>query len=333
MMNGLNKKRVLITGATGFVGSALAAYFYDKGMIIRATARNSDHVVVKNNPHYEWTFCDLTTISLDSTLCNDVDFVLHTAGYAHASKKADPEFQKKHQSINHYATVNLAKLAEKSGVKRFIFFSSVKAAADVSTSIDETWTAQPADPYGSAKRAAEDVLLTLENMEVVILRLSLVYGVGWKGNLQTLLKAIDKKIFPPLPTLNNQKSMVSLADVCLATECALTATLKKQRLFIVTDGQTYSTDEIDRTMRQALGQKIPQWSVPLWLWRLLGKIGDWTEKLTGITLPINTEALEKLFGSACYSSIYIQDELGFVPQQRFSDIIPDIVTSYRNRTL
>ena len=327
------KKRLLITGATGFVGAALATYFHDKGMIIRATARNADHPNVKNTPHYEWVFSDLTTITQDSSLCKDIDFVLHTAGYAHASKKADPEFQKKHQAVNHYATISLAKLAEKSGVKRFVFFSSVKAVADSHVTIDEKWMAQPEDPYGMAKRAGEEALLLIENMEVVILRLSLVYGVGWKGNLQTMLKAIDKKIFPPLPTLNNQKSMVSLADVCLATECALTATLKKQRLFIVTDGQTYSTDEIDRTMRQALGQKIPQWSVPLWLWRLLGKIGDWTEKLTGITLPINTEALEKLFGSACYSSIYIQDELGFVPQQRFSDIIPDIVTSYRNRTL
>ncbi|MDP1573489.1 MAG: NAD-dependent epimerase/dehydratase family protein [Coxiellaceae bacterium] len=330
-MNTANKKRVLITGATGFVGSALANYFYSKGMIIRATARNADHFVVKNNPHFEWLFCDLTTIAPDATLCNDVDFVLHTAGYAHASKKTDPEFQKKHQAVNFQATVNLGKLAEKSGVKRFIFFSSVKAVADANTCIDETWTVYPEDPYGRAKRAAEEALLTIESMEVVILRLSLVYGVGWKGNLQTMLIAIDKKFFPPLPALHNQKSMVSLADVCLATDCALSAALKSQRLFIVTDGQSYATDQIDQSMRAALGQKIPKWSVPLWMWTLLGKMGDGVQKLTGIALPINSEALEKLFGSACYRSIYIQDELGFVPQHTFSAIIPDIVRAYRHK--
>lgn len=255
-------QRLLITGATGFVGAALAAYFYQKGFLIRAVARNKNHAVVKNHPEYEWIFQDLTQLDENSVLCQEVNFVLHTAGYAHASKKIDPDFQKKHQAINYEATVNLAKQAEKANVTRFIFFSSVKAVADSDQKTDETWTMPADDPYGSAKYAAEEALLKMPGLESVILRLSLVYGVGWKGNLQTMLKAIDKNIFPPVPLINNRKSMVSLADVCLATECAMTASLAAQRRFIVTDGQTYSTTQIDRIMRKALGKKIPSWTLP-----------------------------------------------------------------------
>lgn len=321
-------QRILITGATGFVGSALAEYFYQKGFIIRAMARNAAHPFVKNNPQYQWVFADLITLDENSKVCDEVDFVLHAAGFAHAAKNDDVNFKQKHQAINYNATVTLAKIAKKAKSKRFIFFSSVKAVADSDYCIDETWTKMPSDPYGLAKRQAEETLLGMDDLDVVILRLSLVYGAGWKGNLQTLLKAIDKNIFPPIPKLANQKSMVSLQDVCLATECAMWATLSTQRLFIVTDGQTYSTDQIDHIMRIALEKKIPRWSLPLWCWYLFGKMGDLFQKITGFGVPISTEALEKLFGSACYQSKYSYEILGFVPQYTLSDVMPGIVDAF-----
>jgi len=319
-----SKTRVLVTGATGFIGSALACYLFSQGMQIRALTRNRHHPNVQRYSHYEWIFGDLLEQDSLTTLCDDVDFVFHAAGFAHASKNNEPHFQQKHHQINFEATMQLAKLAIKSTVARFIFFSSVKACAEKKSCIDENWVAMPTDAYGQSKRAAEEKLLQLP-MEVAILRLSLVYGVGWKGNLNAMLKAIEKNVMPRMPSVQNKKSMVSLSDVCRVAFCAARATLQSQRVFIITDGITYSTKEIEQTMRKALGRKNSGWSLPLWTWILLGRIGDVFQKITKRSLPINTEAVEKLFGSAEYTSLYTKDYLGFVPKYTFSDIIPEIV--------
>lgn len=332
VMNQENSQmRVLITGATGFIGSALADYFFSKGMRIRALTRNQYHPDVVRCPQYEWIFGDLTESDSLSPLCDDIDFVFHAAGFAHASKNNDPDFQQKHHEINYKATLWLAELAQKAKVGRFIFFSSVKAVAEKNECIDENWAAIPTDAYGESKRVAEEKLLQL-SMDVVILRLSLVYGVGWKGNLNTLLKAIEKNVMPAMPTVKNKKSMVSLQDVCEVAKCAAFANLQSQRVFIVTDGMTYATKEIEQVMRKALGYQNARWYLPLWVWILFGKIGDALQKIMNRSLPINSEAIEKLFGSTQYASLYIKDHLGFVPKYTFSDIIPDIVIANRHKS-
>lgn len=326
------QKIVLITGATGFIGSALAAYFFTKGMHIRALTRNSTHPDIKKFPQYEWIVDDLTKPGLFTDLCVNVDYVLHAAGYAHASKTSNAEFSKKHDVMNFQATVRLAELASQSHVKRFIFFSSVKAVAECNHMIDETWLAFPADPYGISKRKAEDYLLAMSanaKLDVIILRLSLVYGVGWKGNLQSMLKAIEKKRMPLIPKINNRKSMVALQDVCRAADCAIKATPKTNRVFILTDGVTYSTYEIAQMMRTALGYQKTNCALPLWLWRFMGKLGDAIQKIIHRHLPINSETIEKLFGSTDYTSYCIRDELEFVPQHQFSDTISEIVAVSR----
>lgn len=324
---------VLITGATGFIGSALAAYFYTQGMHVRALTRDLMHPFVRQNPQYEWVCADLLDHDSLISICDGIDFVFHLAGFAHASKNQDPAFQKKHHDLNYHSTVTLAKIAASVNVKRFIFFSTVKACADSSGYIDESWQAYPTDAYGIAKRSAEEILLTISaetKMDIVILRLSLVYGVSWKGNLAVMLKAIDKNWFPPIPAINNQKSMVSLHDVCLAAKCAAFAELKSNRIFIVTDGHYYSTRAIYELMRKALGKRQSQWAMPLRIWRFLGKFGDLFQKIIHRELPINSEAVEKLFGSAKYRSLYAENEIGFIPQFTFESTLPEIVAGYRS---
>lgn len=326
-------RRVLITGATGFIGSALADYFYKQGYQVRALARNFQHQLVQQNPQYEWVCADLTKSNEFENICDDIDFVFHTAGFAHASKNNDHAFQKKHHALNYQATIELAKMAASRKVKRFIYFSTVKACADAQGSIDETYEDYPSDAYGVSKRCAEEKLLSLSTetqMDVVILRLSLVYGIGWKGNLASMLKAIDKNWFPPIPAINNQKSMVSLHDVCLAAKCAAIAELKSHRIFIVTDECDYSTYGLYQAMRKALGKPGNKWAMPIWLWYFFGKLGDFLQKITRRELPIHSEAVEKLFGSARYTSLYAKDEIGFDPQLTFESVLPEIVFAYRS---
>jgi len=327
------KLRLLITGATGFIGGALAVYFTQQGYFVRATARNRNHPFVIQHPEIEWVFCDLAMLREDDNLCKNIDVVLHAAGYAHAAKKNEAVFFETHQRANKIITCSLATIAKNKGVKRFIFFSSVKTTTGSSTTIDESHEAIPIDAYGLSKREAEELLLKMDDLDVIILRLSLVYGHGWKGNLATMLKAIDRGIFPPVPKINNKKSMVGIPDVCRATQCAINASLQKQRVFIITDGKPYSTHQIQNTMTAALGKKMPKWVIPLWLWKCFAILGDLIETLSRKSFPINSESLEKLFGSAHYESLYAEKHLGFIPQDTFSDIIPEIIKAYkRDRT-
>lgn len=324
--------RILITGATGFIGSALAAYFYSQGFQIRALTRNLMHAHVQQHSQYEWICADLTVPASLTTVCNNIDFVFHAAGFAHAAKNHDALFQEKHHILNYEATRNLADIAASSNVKRFVYFSTVKASADAKGCTDETHHNYPTDAYGISKRSAEENLLmrsTKKNMDVVILRLSLVYGVGWKGNLASMLKAIDKNWFPPVPVVNNQKSMVSIHDVCVAAKCAAFAELKSNRIFIVTDGCDYSTHVIYQLMRKALGKQQPRWAMPIWLWHFFGKLGDIFQKITRKEMPIHSEAIKKLFGHAKYRSLYAENEIGFVPMFTFESVLPEIVAAYR----
>ncbi len=325
--------RVLVTGATGFVGSALASYFYAQGMHVRALTRDLKHPLVIQNPQYEWVLADMTDHHALMHLCDNMDYVFHAAGFAHATKDSNPEFQKKHHQLNYQATINLAKVAASANVKRFIFFSTIKACADAQGCVDETHDAYPVDAYGISKRSAEEKLLKIASetkMDVVILRLSLVYGVGWKGNLAAMLKAIDKNWFPPIPAVNNQKSMVSLHDVCLAAKCAAFSELKSNRIFIVTDGHFYSTYMIYQLMRKALGKPQNQWALPLWIWRFFSKFADLFQKITRRELPINSEAVEKLFGNSKYRSLYAENEIGYIPQFTFESTLPEIIAGYRS---
>lgn len=327
---------VLVTGATGFIGSALAAYFYARGFKVRALTRDLSHPHVLKNPQYDWVLGDLTQSESLANICDNIDFVLHAAGFAHASKKQDPAFHQTHHLLNYQATINIAQAAIKARVKRFIFFSTVKAVADSHESIDELWKAFPIDAYGIAKRNAEEKLLALtlqSNMEAVILRLSLVYGVGWKGNLAMMLKAIDKHWMPPVPCCVNQKSMVSVHDVCLATKKACFATLKSNRIFIVTDGYDYSTHQIYYLMREALGKGKSKWAMPLWVWRYSGRMGDFIQKLLKHELPINSEAIQKLLGNSKYCSLYVKNELKFSPQHSLESVLPEIISAYRSDAL
>ncbi|OGT36807.1 MAG: hypothetical protein A3F12_00820 [Gammaproteobacteria bacterium RIFCSPHIGHO2_12_FULL_38_14] len=332
MNKDVSSYRILITGATGFIGSALAKFLFQRGFQVRALTRDIRNTQVTRNPHYEWIEGDLTDSDQIQALCHDIDIIFHVAGFAHDLKNGDKKFQEMHKTVNEEASIRLAELAVKAGVKRFIFFSSIKATKQSDACTDESWVAEPEDAYGKAKRGAEKAIESIaahSDMAVVVFRLSLVYGPGWKGNLNAMLKAIDRNRMPPIPNCNNKKSMISLYDVCEASWLAATRDLKPFQLFILTDGVQYSTYDIYAFMRNALGKKPPRVGIPFTLWRLAGKLGDMLEKLFKKSLPINSDKIHKLFGNSEYRSLYSQNELGFIPNHRFSDVLPEIIAHYR----
>jgi len=326
------QKTVLVTGATGFIGKALCDYLSENGFKIRALSRQTVLSINEKN-NIEWVVGDIAKPQTLLNTCDGIDIVFHLAGYAHAFEEENPAFETLHQQVNHQGTVNILHASIRSRVKRFIYFSSVKACAASDMCVDETWEQKPTDAYGLAKREAEDAVLSLckeNNIVPIILRSTLVYGVGVKGNLAAMLKGLEKGYFPTPPPIANHKSMVSSQDLCRVALLAATVEKPRYHIFIVTDGVAYSTTKIVQMMRIALRKRKSIIYCPLWIWIGLAKVGDLGQRILGKRLPINTQAIKKLFSSAAYCSQYIKNELQFEPQFTLQDVLPFMVMKKGN---
>ena len=194
--------KILITGGTGFVGERLINKLRSTGHQLRVISRNSI-------PGIETVVADLKEASIPSEALSGVDTVFHLAGIAHDFREA-AKMRNIYYAINVDSTIQLAELAIQSDVKRFVFVSSVKAGGKAFSSkcMIETDQFEPEGIYGKSKRKAEIMLLELSHqsdMHIVIVRPSLVYGPGMKGNLKLMLSGIQKGWFPPLPNIDNHQ--------------------------------------------------------------------------------------------------------------------------------
>lgn len=318
-------KTVLVTGATGFIGKELCIYLVENGFKVRGLSRNVIHT-----DHVSWVLGDITKPESLIGICEGVDIVFHLAGFAHADEENNSEFKNQHEQINYQGTINVLNEANRAKVKRFVYFSSVKACADHDECVDESWTTWPTDAYGIAKRQAEEAVLSLSS-EPIILRPTLVYGEGCKGNLEVMITAIVKGYFPTPPPIQNQKSMISLRDLCRVALLAALAKNPRSKIYIVTDDHFYSTRQIVMMIRSALGMPKSRVYLPYWIWCVLAKIGDLAQRLMQRRLPVNTKKIKKLFSNAAYTSQMIKNELQFEPQVSLQDALPLMVKAQKGR--
>jgi len=265
-------------------------------------------------------------------LAEDIDTIIHAAGYAHVARDS-PGI---HMQITLEGTRHLLAEAEKSGAQRFIFISSVKAMPEPGTGcLVETATGLPEDEYGLSRRRAEELVLESgrrTGMHVCILRPALVYGPGCKGNLASMLRWIDSGLFPPVPDTGNRRSMVDVRDLVQAVMLATEKEAAAGKIFLITDGEDYTTRQIYNGMCTALGRSVPQWSVPVPVLRALGRVGDAFEAVIGRPAPYNSRICSRLLDSACYRSILAATSLGFHPAYTLEDALPAMVDAYRKQS-
>lgn len=321
--------QILLTGSTGFIGKHFLSVLIEKNYTIRVLVRDKKKLPPLPS-EIQVVTGDLTQPNSLLHLCDDIDAVFHLAGHAHAFKEKNAS-DDQHHAINFQGTQNLLHEAIRARVKKFIFFSSVKAVADSQHKIDETWQEKPSTPYGIAKQAAENLVLNAQShgLHVTVLRPALVYGPEWKGNLASMLRAIDKGLFPPLPETYNKRSMISINDLCQAALLATDQPQANGKIYFVTDSISYSTRQLYILMKKALAKPIPHWHIPLEVFKLLAWIGDAGGVITRRRLPFNSDAMEKLFGQAQYDSTRITQELGFKPKDTLEKLLPHIITVYR----
>ena len=317
-MSAFSPTSVALTGSSGFIGSHLLSELLREEvgnikLLLRPGSESPAGVSVVTG--------DLADLPALEHLCCGSECVFHCAGYAHAVNVGTCDFEEMHWRVNFEGTRNLAETAGRAGVKCFVHLSSVKAMAEPGdVCVDESWAGEPGSPYGKAKRAAEDAVLaagTRYGMHVVNLRLAMVYGRGGRGNLERMAHGIRAGWFPPLPETGNKRSLVHIDDVVAAIRMAAKRPEANGRTYIVADAQAYSGREIYDVIRTILGQGAVSpaptisWSIPAGLLRAGGVVGDVIGTLLHRPLPLSSEVVDRLLGSACYSPARIHQELGW----------------------
>ena len=252
---------VALTGATGFIGRHLLQRLPQRGYRVRVLLR---HSTVLPPGCASAVIGDLARPLNMAAALEGAEAVIHSAGLTHAMSGLPEE---DHRSLNTEATVMLARAAQRAGVKRFIFLSSISAQSGPHAEqvLTEDLEPHPSDSYGRSKLAAEQGLARLD-LDWVALRLALVYGPGVKGNMARLMRIARSPLPVPLGGLSARRSLLSLDNLTDAIDAVLTAPAKLQRPLIVADADALTVADMIAAMRSGLGRRPGLFPVPAsWL--------------------------------------------------------------------
>ncbi|MBD8617112.1 SDR family oxidoreductase [Pseudomonas putida] len=273
-------KPVLITGASGFVGAAVAARLVQLGCpTTRAAVRRA---YTQLPPGVEG--CVVTTLAADTDWTSalaGIDSVVHAAARVHVMRESATDPLAAFRRVNVEGTLNLARQAAQAGVRRFVFISSIKVNGEV-TEPGRPFRADdepaPQDDYGVSKLEAEVGLRALAEatgMEVVIIRPVLVYGPGVRANFQALLRLVNNGVPLPFGKTANRRSLVALDNLADLVCTCLEHPAAANQTFLVSDGEAVSTAGLVRAMATALGKKPRLLDVPLpWMSRVAQALGQ-----------------------------------------------------------
>lgn len=284
------RPRVLVTGASGFIGGFVAGYLQANGYDVRAALRTQPA------PGLRVTECvaapDFSKPFDAAPLVHGMDHVVHLAGLAHATETIA---EATYLAINAEAAARLASDGREAAVKRFVLMSSVRAQTGSSALgvVTETQAPTPTDAYGRSKLAGERRVLELlarSATQAVVLRPALVYGPGVKGNMGTMMRAARSPWPLPANGLGGKRSLVSRTNLAAAVLHALATPTIAPGPYLVADDEALTVSEILGALRQGLGRQpgtfsVPQMPVKLAL-QVLGRAGD----------------LDRLFGDLCVST-------------------------------
>ena len=323
---------ILITGIHGFVGSNLVVALKKShilyGLDIVAPEKEG---VVKT---FAWE--DIESTSFPMQRLPQFDAIIHLAGKAHDTK--NQSVAQVYFDINTGLTQKIFDFFLESTAKKFIFFSSVKAAADsvVGDVLREDVIPTPIGPYGESKIAAENYILDkLKNKneklklhddkkQVYILRPCMIHGPGNKGNLNLLYNVVKKGIPWPLGDFENKRSFTSIDNLCYVVEGLLTKNVASG-IYHMGDDEALSTNELIALMCEAMG-KEPH------IWKMNRKMMEGCAGLgTLLHLPLNTERLRKLTENYVVCNEKIKAALGIEQMPvRAADGIMKTIKSFSN---
>jgi nucleoside-diphosphate-sugar epimerase len=317
--------KILITGATGFVGRALFKNLKSKKKYLaHLTTRTNQEELFEGGKVFNIGEIDSNTNWNDAL--DGVDCIVHCAARAHMTEKKQADLLNACRRINVDGTRNLAKQAVAIGIKRFIFLSSVKVNGEetiASKSFKYNDISQPEDAYGISKWEAEQVLLEISKqteLEVVIIRPPLVYGERVKGNFLRLLNLVYKQMPLPFAKINNLRSFIGLDNLIDLIICCIDHPKAGGKTFLVSDGEDLSTPDLILKLSKLMGKSPRLFQFPQLIIQL-------TARLVGKSLEV-----KRLLGSLRIDNSYAREILGWSPVLSLDESLAKTVRWYlKNR--
>lgn len=293
--------KILLTGATGFVGRRLLAMLKERGHHCRAAVRRASSTV--DVPAESVVVGDIDADTDWLSAVKDRDAVVHLAARVHVMHDQVDNPLAEFRKINLEGTCSLARAAAAAGVKRFVYISTIKVNGEATR--DRPFRADsipaPSDPYAIAKWEAEKALQDISRetgLEVVVIRPPLVYGPGVKANFLNLIRLVRKHIPLPLAGIKNKRTLVALDNLAdlIVTCCVHPAAAG--HVFLAADDETVSTAELVTRIARAFGQRSPVFYFPPGIMAriagLLGRQAVW-QRLSG-SLEVDNSAARQLLG-------------------------------------
>ncbi|MGE1155988.1 UDP-glucose 4-epimerase family protein [Pseudomonas kitaguniensis] len=314
--------RVLITGASGFVGGRLVNVLAQKTSFeLFAAARRE----ILNCPATVRIVEDFSSQADVAAAVEGMDVVVHSAARVHVMNDSSVNPLDAFRKVNVEGTLNLARAAVSAGVKRFVFISSIKVNGE-GTPKGVPYcagdTPAPMDPYGVSKLEAEEALRELAastHLEVVIIRPVLVYGPGVKANFLNMMRWMEKGIPLPFGAIHNLRSLVSIDNLVDLISVCIEHPAAANQTFLVSDGEDVSTTQLLRKMANALDKKSSLLAVPSFL-------------LEAGALLIGKKSLsQRLCGSLQVDITKTRNLLGWTPPVSVDQALRDTASAFKEQ--
>lgn len=276
------RSRVLVTGATGFVGQALCESLMRGGWHVRRAVRNNapaaDFAVRNIGPDTDW-----------HAALKDVECIVHLAARTHVIDDDSRSAMDAYMRLNVEGTIKLARDAASCGVRRFVFLSSIKVNGEHTADrpYSEADVPHPQDAYGISKHEAEQALWLIARdteLDVTVLRPPLIYGPGAKANFLRLMHLCARRLPLPFASIANRRSLIYLGNLVDAIGACLKNSAANGKTYLVSDNESVATPELIREVSKALGVEPRLFRFPPSLMAfgatLLGRRADW-QRLAG----------------------------------------------------
>jgi len=321
--------RLLVTGATGFLGAHVVQALLGRGLAVRALTRpGSAPAPGGTEPAPVAALND--SAGLRRAL-EGVTSVIHLAAYVHRARAQHDEAA--YREVNVDGTVALLDAGVAAGIRDFVFVSTVKAVGEVSR---EPWTERtppaPVDPYGRTKLAAEEAVraaATRSGLHAPILRLPLVYGPGMRANALRLFQLVDRGLPLPLGAVHNHRSLLYVGNFVAALAAAMEHEAGDD-LFFVSDGPPVATPDLIRAIARALGRPARLLSVPIGLMRVAARIGDEVARIVP-AVPVTSATLNRVVGSLAVDGSKLSAAVGFRPPYTLEQGLAATAAWYRTQ--
>ena len=315
--------KVLITGASGFIGRHTQAYLLEMGFTVRVLLRSENTLRTENHPRLQKYYGNIMDPESLKKACEGVGCIVHLAGIAHVN--CDEDYAHK---INVGGTKLLLDAAIVRNVEKFILVSS-------SLAVEAMGEPDASTAYGATKLMAEKLIMDEHvkgSIVGVVLRPANVYGVGMRGNIALLIRLITKGLIPGLPALENRLSMVGVNDLSRAISLSIKSERANGRTYLVTDGQQYSISAVERETYKVMGKKMSRLKLPHMLLYLMFLVVDLLGRVLRVfkfNLPalgnLNLRTYRRLVSDNLFNNNEICDELSFKPESTFYSELPRII--------